>query len=561
MSYISLYRKYRPKNFQDMVGQKIIIQILQNILISKKIGHFYLFSGGRGVGKTTLAKIFAKGVNCLQFKNQDCCNVCDACNAINQKNCLDVIEIDGASYSGVDDIRELQDIIKYANSVLKYKICIIDEVHVLSSNAFNALLKLLEEPPMQVIFILITSELNKIPTTISSRSQKFLFLPLSQQDILQQLKKIVNKEKICITDESLDKIAFYANHSLRDALNLLDQISSYKKDLIEEADVENMLGIFSNSKIKQLVKLLNDANIKKIISFLEENLTLNIDLVLFVDDFIDYLLTEFINFAKIKRTEEKKIFDLLNFEKRDKFFKILFDLKKILLFSNQKKNIIIYNIICLYQLIWVSEQISPKLIKNSNFDIEIDNQNFILRENEIKTKEESKKSTFRESFIHDLKEILSNSCEKTKKKFDKAFEINKEKYEKSNSGDYFLYNKSKILIVSTKNKVLLSCDDSDVYRELLKSRIKEQIKSLFNKKTNLIKDYLVILEQDWKEKLEFVYKGFLQNQDIVQLQKGIANFVTNFYEENSPLNIEQEQNAIIKTARDFFGFDKVKVVD
>ena len=174
MSYIALYRKYRPQNFYDMMGQYVVIQTLKNAIKYKKIHHCYLLSGNKGIGKTTLANIFVKNINCLTPKNEDCCNNCVACVSINQKNSLDIIEIDGASYNGVDEIRELHNKACYKPNLLKYKVYIIDEVHVLSNNAFNALLKLLEDPPSNIIFILITSELRKIPKTTSSSNKTTL---------------------------------------------------------------------------------------------------------------------------------------------------------------------------------------------------------------------------------------------------------------------------------------------------------------------------------------------------------------------------------------------------
>ena len=194
MSYISLYRKYRPRKFSEVVGQEIIVKILKNSIINNKIGHAYIFSGPRGTGKTSIAKIFARAVNCLNPADGDVCDNCDICK-LSQDEELDIIEIDAASNNGVDEIREIKNTIKLMPSLLKYKVYIVDEVHMLSTSAFNALLKTLEEPPAHAIFILATTEINKIPATVLSRCQKFDFKKIKKEDIVNRLNYISNRKK------------------------------------------------------------------------------------------------------------------------------------------------------------------------------------------------------------------------------------------------------------------------------------------------------------------------------------------------------------------------------
>ena len=252
--YQALYRKYRPKKFENVVSQTTIIQTLENSIKTSHIGHAYLFSGPRGTGKTTAAKIFARAVNCLNYKD-DLCNECKNCIYSGQKECMDIIEIDAASNNGVDEIRELRNKVKILPSELKYKVYIIDEVHMLSIGAFNALLKTLEEPPEHVIFILATTDPQKIPNTIISRCQTFQFKKISPNDIKQMLKKIALNEKIEIEDEVLTSIASASDGGLRDAIGLLDKLSSYKLGKITYNDfltmngqiIENELLEFENS--------------------------------------------------------------------------------------------------------------------------------------------------------------------------------------------------------------------------------------------------------------------------------------------------------------------------
>ena len=252
--YQALYRKYRPKKFENVVSQTTIIQTLENSIKTSHIGHAYLFSGPRGTGKTTAAKIFARAVNCLNYKD-GLCNECKNCIYSGQKECMDIIEIDAASNNGVDEIRELRNKVKILPSELKYKVYIIDEVHMLSIGAFNALLKTLEEPPEHVIFILATTDPQKIPNTIISRCQTFQFKKISPNDIKQMLEKIALNEKIEIEDEVLTTIASASDGGLRDAIGLLDKLSSYKLGKITYNDfltmngqiIENELLEFENS--------------------------------------------------------------------------------------------------------------------------------------------------------------------------------------------------------------------------------------------------------------------------------------------------------------------------
>jgi len=261
MAYLALYRKYRPKKFDEVVGQETVVRILKNALTSGKIGHAYIFSGTRGTGKTSIAKIFSKAINCINSSTGDVCQECEICKNIDN-NCTDIIEIDAASNNGVDEIREIRNNVTLMPTVLKYKVYIIDEVHMLSTSAFNALLKTLEEPPKHAIFILATTELNKIPSTVLSRCQKLDFKKISMSKMENQLKYILENENINISDDVVKLISQLSDGSFRDAINLLDQVISFGTDNITVDDVYNLIGDISQSEIFDLLKNIVNGDIK-----------------------------------------------------------------------------------------------------------------------------------------------------------------------------------------------------------------------------------------------------------------------------------------------------------
>ena len=284
----ALYRVYRPKTFGDVVGQEHIVKTLKNQIKNNNIGHAYLFSGTRGTGKTSTAKIFARAVNCLNPINEEPCNECEICIDTLNDNIMDIVEIDAASNNSVDDIRELRESVKYTPSKAKYKVYIIDEVHMLSQGAFNALLKTLEEPPSYVIFILATTEPHKIPATILSRCQRFDFKRVSSKDIASRMSYICKKENIEAEEKALSLIARNSQGALRDALSILDQCISFGNEKIEYNDVIELLGTVNIDELFELSQSIIDENTKKSLEILNEFIIWGKDIRNLINDLIDH---------------------------------------------------------------------------------------------------------------------------------------------------------------------------------------------------------------------------------------------------------------------------------
>lgn len=271
MSYLTLYRKYRPYTFDDVIGQEHIVRTLRNQISSKRVAHAYLFSGSRGTGKTTIAKIFARAVNCLTPKNGSACGQCEICKKVNDSSVMNIIEIDAASHNGVDNIREINDEVKYTPAVGQYKVYIIDEVHMLSTGAFNALLKTLEEPPAHVIFILATTDPQKIPVTVLSRCQRFDFKRISASAIEETMGRYMAQEQISIDEEALGYIARLADGGMRDALSILEQsISFYYGENITLAKVQYLVGAVDSSFLFRMIDAIASQNADEMLSLCEE---------------------------------------------------------------------------------------------------------------------------------------------------------------------------------------------------------------------------------------------------------------------------------------------------
>ena len=315
MSYLALYRKYRPADFNSVYGQEEVVTVIKNAIFSNKISHAYLFCGPRGTGKTTIAKIIAKLVNCEHLENGEPCGKCYNC--VNFMNNNDIVEIDAASNNGVDEIREIRDKINLVPSNAKYKVYIIDEVHMLTTQAFNALLKTLEEPPAHVIFILATTEPHKIPLTIASRCQKFRFSKINDSLIANRLKEIAGFENIVIDNDALFEIARLADGGMRDAINILDQLVAYSNSKITLDDIYKVNGSVSYSDLYELLKAIIDNDKVKIIEFVDnidkngkETSKFVEEMIIFLKDVVLYKNANYLSSIEMKNDNIKLVSEI-----------------------------------------------------------------------------------------------------------------------------------------------------------------------------------------------------------------------------------------------------------
>lgn len=289
MQKLALYRRYRPENFDQVVGQEHIKAVLKNAILEEKISHAYLFAGPRGTGKTSIARVLAKSINCTDRKDHNPCGKCSLCIGVSENRVMDLIEIDAASNRGIDEMRDLREKIKFSPTEGSFKVFIIDEVHMLTKEAFNALLKTLEEPPGHAIFILATTEINKVPATILSRCQRHDFRRIKLSDIVTKLLEIKSLEKINVSDEALEMIAEASEGGLRDAESLLDQLSSIGLEKIEVRDVEAVLGLAPYKLVKSFIENLLKGNKKEAVSEIEKAAKEGVDLTILSKNAVEFL--------------------------------------------------------------------------------------------------------------------------------------------------------------------------------------------------------------------------------------------------------------------------------
>ncbi len=311
MSYLVTARKWRPTKFAEVVGQEHVTATLLNSLKLGRIAHAYIFAGPRGVGKTTVARILAKAINCLNPQNYEPCNECEMCLEISYGRSIDVLEIDGASNRGIDEVRDLRESVRYTPTKAKYKVYIIDEVHMLTKEAFNALLKTLEEPPPHILFIFATTEPHRVPPTILSRCQRFDFRRIEINKIIERLKLISQQDKIEIDDDSLFTIAKKANGSLRDALSIFDQVVSFCGEKIKFEDVSKALNIIDQEIFFKVTDLVKNKNIKAGFELVDEIVKLGYDFQEFLSGLSEHLR----NFLVVKTTKSSELVEATEYYK------------------------------------------------------------------------------------------------------------------------------------------------------------------------------------------------------------------------------------------------------
>ena len=344
MNYTALYRKFRPNTFSEIVGQEAITQTLKNQIISNRVGHAYLFNGGRGTGKTSAAKVMARAVNCLNPQNGEPCNECEICKAAISGSLTDIVEMDAASNNSVEDIRSIRDEVNFLPTSAKYRVYIIDEVHMLSTGAFNALLKTLEEPPSHVKFILATTEPQKLPATILSRCQRFDFKRISNDNIIKRLKFVCDESKITISDEALNLIAILSEGAMRDALSILERCIQDGENNINEDKIKELVGIPKIEDIEHIMKGISDNNIENVVKITEKVISEGKDvtnliweIIKYTKDLLVYKTTE--NIQMYNENEINKIKEISSKLSVDRLMSIIYKLSELeseIKFTTQK---------------------------------------------------------------------------------------------------------------------------------------------------------------------------------------------------------------------------------
>ena len=539
MDYKVLYRKYRPDNFSNIIGQDYMISILKNAIKNDKISHAYIFSGPRGTGKTSTAKVFAKAINCLNPTSDGPCNECESCKHFKEN--ADIIEIDAASNNGVDEIREIINNIKLAPAYSKYKVYIIDEVHMLSTSAFNALLLTLEEPPKHVVFILATTNIEAVPITILSRCQRFDFHKISIYDIINRLKYVVKNENISIDDDALEEIAYISDGGMRDALSILDQLSS-TTEKITINDVIEHFGSVSKKQINDLYHLILQNNVDNFDTMMKKFKELAIDYKVLIKKMLEKIEEEAIN-AKKNTTYSGLTYDQLK--------EMAFELADISNYVNM--TIDPYLLIEITLLKYFNVNREPKITQNNNLHD--------LNEKKEQTPEavasENKENN---STIISREIILTNSIntELIKIRVNNCFVNAKKEYLQTiknlwkdfvdNLNDKSLLNLVvDCNVVAASDKIAILTNVIDGTSNLINNKLNE-IETNFNNKYKASYKFIALTENKWnEEKKEYIAN--LKNKYEYQ-----------YIEEPKQDNIEEKNiDNIEKIAYDIFDKEKIEI--
>ena len=552
MAYQTLYRKYRPKTFELVYGQDVIVKTLKNVIKNDKLSHAYLFTGPRGTGKTSSAKLFAKAINCLNNKDGDACNECENCKSFNNNSNPDIIEIDAASNNGVDEIREIKNKVSLVPSMSKYKVYIIDEVHMLSIGAFNALLKTLEEPPEYVIFILATTEPQKIPATIISRCQRFDFKSISHDKMKQCLENIISKENITIDDGAIEEIINNSKGGMRDAIGLLDQASAFCNNNITVNDIEELSGNISIKQIRTFLSNIMQKEYNVIFDTISNYSSNGKDFALICEKIINYiregiLYKKKINIDKIP-DEDKNIFDKLSDTDLYDLIDYLSDTLVKVKNSYQKELTFEVQIIQMIDKIFnkesnVPRETSIKERKNNNEISENKVENVDVPRETLKSENKT------DSVIEELKNVRINNILKNATKQNITFI--KDLW--SNINEYLINKKYKMVagmlvnatpVAASKKGIIITLPlESSISRiEKEYDNSKELLNEIYNENYKVV----YISEQYWKKvRPEFVEKAKNGELQIIDESEVLAKLKKindkNLVEEFNEL-IEMEEN-------------------
>lgn len=503
MAYIALYRAYRPKTFDDVIGQEAVIQTLSNALKFNQTSHAYLFSGPRGTGKTSVAKIFAKAINCFQEENETY-DHCDVLHTLKSSDMSDIIELDAASNNGVDEIRDIRDKVKFMPSLGKYKIYIIDEVHMLTTGAFNALLKTLEEPPQHVIFILATTEIHKIPQTILSRCQRFDFTLVAKDKIETKIKDICEKETINITSGAISAIASLGGGSVRDSISLLDQVRAYASDKITESIVYQVTGAVSNKDLENVLKAIINKETSKALDMVKTQLNQGKEVTRILADFTEALSQILKEKATNKKGAYQDIAEYIPYEKLYHFLDVINDLSYDIKYTTQKET---------YLELAVVKMIEHQVIRSVDVQSEIQSLRQEIEQLKqskqvaTQTKSENIESNSQQvqSTQHDGEALVTvsdvehilHASDKNKKELLLSAWHKLEQYDEPGKefSAHLLFEGS--LEAVTKTHMLLVYDDLNTALKMYEDDIKKDVLDILNAKSKVIEDYHVILKNDW----------------------------------------------------------------